>query len=203
MGIMDKVNEFLPGRHQRDREDERVRGERDDEERQRERDDERYARDRDRARDDVRLSRREREDIGFSQRDSARTLREDFDRWIQRAFENPLSMGRLFDARSGIDIRENERELTARVETPGFGPDEVEVMVSPGRLTVRAEGNRERREEGGGYRMERRSFTRSVSLPREVDLNQIEARMRNGLLTVRIPKIGTREEPSRRVPIQD
>jgi len=209
MGIMDRVNELLPGRHERNREEIRQRDRDEDRVYRRDRDDEeRYTRDRN---DPERLERREREDLSrYDRRDEERptraeralALREDFDRWLQRAFENPFGMGRMFDPRSGIDIRESDRELTARVETPGFGPGDVEVTVSPGRLTVRADKGDEERSEERGYRSEHRTFTRSVSLPHGLDLNHVEAQMRNGLLTIRIPRTGIRKE-SRRVPIQD
>jgi HSP20 family protein len=209
MGIMDRVNELLPGRHERNREEIRQRDRDEDRVYRRDREDQdRYMRDRDdRERDDhrdredlSRLARRDEERPTRAER--ARTLRDDFDRWLQRAFENPFGLGRMFDPRSGIDIRESDRELTARVETPGFGPSDVEVTVSPGRLSVRADKGNEERSEERGYRSERRTFTRSVSLPHGLDLNHVEAQMRNGLLTIRIPRTGIRQE-SRRVPIQD
>lgn len=58
----------------------------------------------------------------------------------------------------------------------------------------------ERAEEGRGERRDE-SFVRTVLLPPELDLDNADARVRNGVLTVRFPKADARDG-SRRIPVR-
>jgi HSP20 family protein len=90
-----------------------------------------------------------------------------------------------------VDILEEAEAYELRAELPGFGPDEVEVEVDKGVLTITGERAREEEKEGRAYRRVERvygRFTRSFSLPDTVDAESIAADMKHGVLTVRLPK---------------
>jgi len=75
-------------------------------------------------------------------------------------------------------------------ELPGLTLDDVEVLVAGSELTI----NGERKIAGPGdaswHRRERSygRFSRKLTLPWEVDADRVEARLRDGVLTVRLPK---------------
>lgn len=98
---------------------------------------------------------------------------------VARVFEPP------------VDIVEEASAYELRAELPGFGPDEVEIEVDKGVLTISGERHREKEEEGKAYRRVERvygRFTRSFSLPDSVDADAIAAEMKHGVLTMRLPK---------------
>lgn len=97
---------------------------------------------------------------------------------------------------SAVDVIDRDEELVVTADLPGFEREEVDVRVKDQRLWIEAE--REERtddEEMDGHfvRRERRhrATSRTVPLPDEVDPEDVEARMTNGVLRVTLPKVST------------
>ena len=90
-----------------------------------------------------------------------------------------------------IDVSENEKAVTYRVDVPGLGPKDVEIEVSGDLLSIRGKRQEERTVGNGQTRRERfsGSFARSVTLPPGVDGEKAEASYDKGVLTVTAPKV--------------
>lgn len=94
-----------------------------------------------------------------------------------------------------LDISETETEVRVRASLPGFKRDEVSIEVDEGVLCITAE-HEEATEETGGEGEEKwvcreRSesrLARTVPLPAGVDQDKAEAELRDGVLTLRMPK---------------
>jgi HSP20 family protein len=89
-----------------------------------------------------------------------------------------------------LDLVKEEGRLILKVDLPGIKPEDVQVEVKDGRLTVSGEHTEEHHEHKGEYlRRERRfgSFSRSMSIPEGVDPKEIQATTKDGLLEVIIP----------------
>jgi len=115
-------------------------------------------------------------------------------------------MNRVFDAFFGsspgnggrarrwvpaMDLIEKDDHLVLRADLPGIDPDEVEIEVKDGVLTVSGERKAEHEDKAEGYyRVERAygSFARTLSLPDGIDADRIAADFDNGVLEVKIPK---------------
>lgn len=115
-------------------------------------------------------------------------------REIDRLFEDTFGGGRAASGwQPAVDVREDAKELCLDVELPGISPEQIDITVENGVLTLRGEKRDERREadEDGRYHLVERSygsFTRSFQLPQGLDDEQIAADFDNGVLRVRIPK---------------
>jgi HSP20 family protein len=77
------------------------------------------------------------------------------------------------------------------VEVPGVKPEELDITLEDGLLTI--QGERRFTQESSDqqfHRVERRygSFRRSITLPSQVQADQIEASFDNGVLEVVVPK---------------
>jgi HSP20 family protein len=81
-------------------------------------------------------------------------------------------------------------ELLAEMELPGVKSEQIEVSVTGDELTVRVERPDVTENDVTYHRRERPagSFTRILSLPCAVDAQRVEADLRNGVLTLRLPK---------------
>lgn len=94
-----------------------------------------------------------------------------------------------------LDVVEEPTEFVIRASVPGIKPEELSVTVEEGVLTLRGE-HREQivTEEAKVYRRELTygSFTRSIRLPENVQLEKASATHEHGVLTLRLPKM---EEP--------
>ena len=90
-----------------------------------------------------------------------------------------------------LDVVENPDEFVVKASLPGVKPEDVEVTFSENTLTIKGESrHKEDKEEARYHLRERRygSFSRSLSLPRGVQGDAIEASYDAGVLTLRLPK---------------
>lgn len=90
-----------------------------------------------------------------------------------------------------VDIAETEDAFEIKAELPDVKKEDVKVSVYNGVLTLRGERKREEEESGKKFhRVERKygSFTRSFTLPDNVDENNIKAAFNDGILNLQIHK---------------
>ena len=103
-----------------------------------------------------------------------------------------------------VDVLEKDDSLQLRFELPGIDPKEVEVSIENGRLNIKGERHFEQAEDGQTYhRIERAygRFERTFTLPTVCDPERIEARAKDGVLTLSIPKREEAKPKSIRVKI--
>ena len=90
------------------------------------------------------------------------------------------------------EVRETEQGLHMSLELPGFSKEDLEVRVEENLLTIKAAHREEKKEKKKKdlIRHERRDirFERSFVLPQDVDHSKIDADLKNGLLTLNLPR---------------
>lgn len=90
-----------------------------------------------------------------------------------------------------IDVYQTDNEIVIKSTIAGVKPEDLDVNINNDMLTIRGERkNDEQVPEENYYYQECYwgSFSRSVILPVDVLADKIEASMKNGILTVRMPK---------------
>ena len=90
-----------------------------------------------------------------------------------------------------VDIAETENAFEIKAELPDVKKEDVKVSVVNGVLMIRGERKQEKEENGKKFhRVERKygSFTRSFTLPDNVDENDIKATFKDGVLSLQIHK---------------
>lgn len=93
-----------------------------------------------------------------------------------------------------IDVRETKDSYFIEAELPGVSEKNVTLEVKDRTLTLsttsKDNNEAETTDKGNYIRKERREFkfTRSFELPEDIDLEKIEARYRDGLLTVELTR---------------
>ncbi len=116
----------------------------------------------------------------------------DMDRFLGSLFQPPRSAG--FADREwipSVDIRETDEAYTFIAEVPGLSKDEIEITVEDKVLTLSGERKWKEEENRESYRRIERgfgSFSRSFTLPRDVNGDAIEAVTENGVLTIVVAK---------------
>ena len=90
-----------------------------------------------------------------------------------------------------VDVAETEDGYRVRATLPGFKPDQVEVTISEGVLSIEAKRSEEKTEENGRY-LRREVFSgnyrRHLTLPGDVKAEDIKADFEDGVLTVQVPR---------------
>ena len=126
--------------------------------------------------------------------DPFREMEDVFDRygraigWPRRGTQEVMATG---DWAPRVDIAETDNEFVIKAEIPEVNKDDVKVTVDSGVLTIRGERKQEKEEKGKKFhRVERYygSFTRSFTLPDNVDEGKIDASFKDGVLNLKVPK---------------
>jgi HSP20 family protein len=90
-----------------------------------------------------------------------------------------------------MDVAEDEKELTVKVEVPGVEEKDLNVQVQEGFLTISGEKRHEAKEEKKNFHRRELSygaFQRSFALPPSVAGDKAQADFSKGVLTIRLPK---------------
>jgi len=87
-----------------------------------------------------------------------------------------------------VDLYEDEHNFHARFELPGVSKDAVDLELENSVLTVRSQ-----EESKDDASVSRTRFERSISVPDGVDLEKVAAEMKDGILTVTMPKAEARK----------
>ena len=90
-----------------------------------------------------------------------------------------------------VDIAERKDAYVVTAELPGVGTEDLEITLQDGLLTI--QGERRPASDTAGekvHRAERRygAFRRSITLPRHVQADKIEASAQDGVLQILVPK---------------
>ena len=113
-----------------------------------------------------------------------RLLDDDFrpSRWLSGGLDGPALP---------LDVTTSADALTIEAALPGIKPEDVDITVENGTVTISGKTADERRAEEGSYvvqEIRRGSFSRSVTLPNGLEPDKANATFENGILRLEIPK---------------
>ena len=118
-------------------------------------------------------------------------LHRDLDRLVGSRSTGRDSQEPVADWVPAVDIIEEKTRFVLRADVPGVNPDDIDVSMDNGILSVSGERHAiARGDEGGGQRIERATgrFYRRFTLPETANADAITARCQDGILEVSIPK---------------
>ncbi|HTK35640.1 MAG TPA: Hsp20/alpha crystallin family protein [Caulobacteraceae bacterium] len=142
-------------------------------------------------------------------RDPLASFRREVDRFLNdvltpgeaRSFGPPAALA----VWPSLDLQETDQGYTLTAELPGLDPKDVEINLRDNVLVISGEKRAENKEENGGRTYAERvygRFQRIVPLDAEVDADRVEAKVKNGLLTVELPKNPAAKDKDRRIEIK-
>lgn len=106
---------------------------------------------------------------------------------LYRIFGSALERGWM----PAVDILDTPQAIVLKVELAGIKPEDVHIELDDDVLTIRGERHQEEtldREQYQSTEWHYGSFQRSITLPRSVKRDAIEATYENGVVEVRVPK---------------
>ncbi len=123
-------------------------------------------------------------------------VHEDLGRMIDRFFTSTDVVGGSFFDPSvewlpGMDVMEDNDKFTITVELPGMKKDDVKITFRENTLVIEGEKKREEEKKDLNFhRVERHfgKFRRTFTLPTRVDDGKIDAKFKDGVLTITLPK---------------
>ena len=99
--------------------------------------------------------------------------------------------GEVSESYPSLNVWEDDANIYAEAELPGFKLDEIEIYVVKNKLSLKGQRKETQGETKEIYhRRERESlpFARTIHLPVDVDSEKVNAQLRDGLLTITLPK---------------
>lgn len=108
------------------------------------------------------------------------------DNWFRPVARNWAPVDTL-----ALDVYEVDDTFVVKAAMPGVKAEDVDIHIEDGVLTLRGETKREEQVENTRYHWQERwygEFERSVRLPSQVNASNIEANLKDGILTVTVPK---------------
>src|SRR3972149_3261610 len=96
-----------------------------------------------------------------------------------------------FEGQLAVDVYQTEDEIMVKTPIAGVRPEDLDISVTDDVLTVKGERKRDEKIEEADYLVQERywgSFSRSYILPVAVDAEGASASIKDGVLTVTIPK---------------
>lgn len=108
-------------------------------------------------------------------------------------FEGSSALSNLSGAmlKPNVDISESKKDYRISVEVPGVEEGDIKLELANGALTISGEKKQEHEQKDEHYhRVERSygSFRRVISLPQDANEENIDAKFKNGLLTITVPR---------------
>ncbi len=118
-------------------------------------------------------------------------MRDSVDRLLEDAFTSAD-----FDWGSSVhslplDVTENDSEFLVKTSIPGVKPEDVAITYTNNVLTIKREIKEDEEIKNAQVHLRERrygNFSRSISLPSQINSDKIEAKYENGVLTLHLPK---------------
>jgi len=127
---------------------------------------------------------------------------EDFDSFLDSVFPRfwPANWDRFWDRRRPgpgmkmpkADVIDGKEYVKVYIEAPGVKKDDLDVSMSDHTVTIKGKTHRkDETKETDYYRceIEQGEFSRTISLPAEVDGAKVKAKFENGVIELTIPKL--------------
>lgn len=103
-----------------------------------------------------------------------------------------------------VDVSETDSEIKVAANVPGIDPEKIDIEVGDDYLALSRKIEKENKDQENGkvYRYEREygEFRREFALPARVDKEGIVAKVKNGVLSVTLPK--TKDERKSKIKVQ-
>lgn len=138
------------------------------------------------------------------------SLQREIDRVFQDYGRSGLPFPMLGDFGRGamgmkVNVAEHDGAVEVTAELPGCAPDDIDVQLKDGVLTIKGEKKVEKDDKQKDYHVMERAygmFERSVSLPAEVDASKVEAAFDKGVLKVTLPKLPAEQSRAQKIAVK-
>lgn len=113
-------------------------------------------------------------------------------------FENGGMIGRMLKV-PAVNITEHEKEYQVALAAPGLKKDDFKIDMDGNMVTIRSEKEESKEDKDKRYTRKEysySSFSRSFTLPEDVNRDKIEARYEDGVLTLLLPRKEEAKKPA-------
>jgi HSP20 family protein len=121
------------------------------------------------------------------------TLRNAMDRLFEDSYVRPARVWAEVDGGSvlPVDVYQTDQDVVVKASLPGFKPEEVDISITGDTLTIKGEHKEEEEVKEEEYLVKERrygAFSRTMTLPVEIQSQKAEATFEDGVLKLTLPK---------------
>ncbi len=91
-----------------------------------------------------------------------------------------------------VDVYQTDKDIVVRSAVAGVKAEEIDISVDNDVLTIKGSRKRPEEEKGANHFIREcywGNFSRRIIIPDEIDPSRIDASMKEGILTIRIPRV--------------
>ena len=106
------------------------------------------------------------------------------------------------DAQLTVDLYQTPTEIIVQTMVAGVKPEDLDINIAREMVTIKGTRHKHaeiREEDFFSKELYWGSFSRSVLLPQEIEVEKAEAGLKNGMLTIRLPKVNKEKNQSLKV----
>ena len=115
-----------------------------------------------------------------------------FNHFIDQFFNDEFSGGRMVKKFTPkVDIAETDKSFEIQLQLPGIPKEQIDIAIEKNQIIVSGERNIKKSEKGKKFNSIEShfgTFSRSFTLPEDINKDKIEAHHIHGILTIDIPK---------------
>lgn len=123
-----------------------------------------------------------------------------FDKYFSKGWMHPFHFDwpsfsgvKPFEGKTpSVDVIDRDDDIIVKAELPGVDKKDLDISVTENTVTIKGTTSHEEKEEKGDYyrcEMSRGSYSRTLSLPADVDEKKSKAKFKNGVLELTLPKL--------------
>lgn len=128
-----------------------------------------------------------------------------FDRFFDTMLFNPKRMDAKLTMGPKMDVADMGNYIEIKAELPGMDEKDVKLTYTDDVLTLSGERQQATEESSKDYYLKEissGSFSRSIRLPKNVDISKIDAVFKKGILTITVPKTEVKDDNVKTIPIK-
>lgn len=128
-------------------------------------------------------------------RDESEPKKEDKEDWLDE--------GEEFEGQLTLDVYQDEDNVIVKSTIAGVRPEDLEISINNEMLTIKGSRHKDFEVKEDDYFHQEcywGSFSRSVILPLEVETDKIDASLKDGILTIKLPK--SRKAKARKIEVR-
>lgn len=125
---------------------------------------------------------------------------------VEKKTDTPKSSKEdIFDEGEGqltIDVYQTPEEIVVESPIAGVDPEQLDINITNESVTIKGKRERQHKVKEEDYFYQEcywGKFSRSVILPQEIDSEKAEATIKNGILTIRLPKLNRQKSKKLKV----
>ncbi len=140
------------------------------------------------------------------------SLNEDINALVQKSFDNIfpeyIFQQELKGMAMPVDVKEYDSEYCVKVELPGIEKENINIDVNKSYVKIEAKREYEKEEQDKKHKYHKSEFrygnySRTLYFPYEINVEKSDAKLTKGVLELKLPKLKSENEETKKLEIKD